>query len=34
VAAVAARVGYAHAGRFAAAFRRHCGHSPAGTRAT
>ena len=28
VAAVAARVGYAHAGRFAAAFRRHCGSSP------
>lgn len=29
VAGIAARVGYAHAGRFAAAFRRHCGSNPA-----
>lgn len=28
VSTVAARVGYAHAGRFAAAFREHCGSNP------
>lgn len=32
VATIAARVGYAHAGRFAAAFRRYCGHSPVRSR--